>query len=62
MFGAVRDAGLNREDRDGMIAAINATNGTSLTSRTQMTPLEMLNFTLAVRDGVWAPGWVMRRG
>ncbi len=57
MFGAVRDAGLDNTDREGMLRAINVTLGTSYTSRTEMTPTEMIVFTRALGLGMWVRGW-----
>ncbi|HEX8833967.1 MAG TPA: hypothetical protein VF719_07185 [Abditibacteriaceae bacterium] len=57
MFGATRNAGLDPDDRDAMIAAIEKLLGISITSRTQMTPGEMRRVIAAAANGKLAAAW-----
>lgn len=57
MFGAARAAGLDTDDREGMLDAINGLLNTELTSRTQMIPAEMEFVTVAIEAGYILPGW-----
>lgn len=62
MFAACRDADLDIENRDAMIASIAALLQIEITSRTQLTPAEMRIVKRRAETGYWAPGWFVNRG